>query len=261
MKYSRSINVKDTMKSYKIIRIVMLSMGILSLLNGILYTLITRVNIGSSIQILISLGLIIYAVFLFKIPKKIHIVSGIVCLIPIIMIMFLMIYGNSGSLDYNEDVVIIMGAGVMGETVSRPLAHRLNTALHYLEKNPNALVIVCGGMGDRATITEAEAMKRFLVRRGIEPERIIKEDKSTNSFENLTFAKEILDTYFPDGFRAVLVTSDFHLFRTNYVASNIGITANRLGARIDFISVPTSYLRELLAIANVLIFPPFEQIE
>ena len=250
--------MKNIIISFGIIRIILLSIGILSLLNGILYTFITRVNIGSTIQIVISVGIIVYAAFLPKIPTVVHIISGILCSIPIIIIILLMIYGNTGKPDYNEDVVIVMGAGIIGERITIPLAHRLNTALEYLERNPNAVAIVCGGLGDRATITEAEAMKRYLVARGIEPERILKEDKSTTSFENLKFAKEILDKHFPNGFRAVLVTSDFHIFRTNYVASRVGIEANRLGAPTQLLSVPTNYFRELLAIANVFLFPPWD---
>jgi uncharacterized SAM-binding protein YcdF (DUF218 family) len=201
--------------------------------------------------------LIVYAIFLKKIPKLIHIIAGILCLIPISFIVFLAIYGNTGNLDYDEDVVIVMGAGVVGERVSLLLAQRLDRALEYLESNPNALVVVTGGLGVRATITEAEAMKRYLAARGIDPDRIIKEDMSTNSFENLTFAKEILEEYFPDGFRAVLVTNDFHIFRTSLLASRIGIDAVRAGARTETIAIPPSYLREVLAIVNVLVFPPW----
>jgi uncharacterized SAM-binding protein YcdF (DUF218 family) len=244
--------------AFGIIRLILIVIGSLSIINGILYTLvISRVNIGSNIQILISIGIILYAILLNKIPPGINITVGIICLLPILFIIFLFVYGNTGILTYNEDVVIVMGAGVIGERVSLQLASRLDTAIEYMKKNPKALVIVCGGLGDRATITEAEAMRRYLEDFGIAPERIIKENRSTNSFENLVFANSILKGYFSQGYRAVLVTSDYHIFRTSYVASNIGINANRLGAATPFISVPSSYLREMLAIANVIIFPPW----
>lgn len=244
--------------TFGIVRIILLIFAALLLLHGVAYSLmLSRMNIGTIIQLAISAGIILYAVFLPKIPTCVNVIMGIICALPIMFALFLAIYGNTGRLSYDEDVVIVMGAGVINESVSRPLAYRLNTAIDYLRINENALVVVCGGLGDRATITEAEAMKRFLVARGIAPERIIKEDRSTNSFENLSFAKEILNEYFPDGFRAVLVTNDFHIFRTSYVASNIGITANRAGAPTPFSAIPSSYLREFLSIANVIVFPPW----
>lgn len=247
----------QSIKKFGIIRIILLIIGSLALLNGALYALITILSIGSVILMILSSGLIVYAIFYKKIPKMIHIIGLILCLIPISFIIFLTIYGNTSNVDYDEDVIIVMGAGVRGERVSMILARRLDSAIEYLSMNPNAMVIVCGGLGDRATITEAEAMKRYLVARGIAENRIIKEDLSTNSYENLLFAKEILEGYFPDGFRAVITTSDFHLFRTLYVASNVGIDATRIGARTDWYALPSNYMRELLAIVNVFVFPPW----
>ena len=244
-------------KEFGVIRIILITLGILALLNGVLYTMITRVNIGSTILIFLSICVVTYAIFFKRIPKVIHIISLILCIIPTLFILFLMIYGNTGNVEHDEDVIIVMGAGVQGERVSLILARRLDRAIEYLNMNPNAMVIVCGGLGDRATITEAEAMRRYLVARGISDERIIKEDKSTTSYENLLFAREILEKYFPDGFRAVVTTSDFHLFRTIFVASNVGIQANRLGAITEWYAQPSSYMRELFAIANVLVFPPW----
>jgi vancomycin permeability regulator SanA len=66
-----------------------------------------------------------------------------------------------------------------------------------------------------------------------------------------------LQDYFPDGFRAVLVTNDFHIFRTSYIASRIGIDATRAGAETQTVSIPSNYIREILAIANTLVFPPW----
>ena len=244
--------------AFGIIRVILITIGSLSILNGIIYTfVISRINVGSSVQIVISIGVIVYAVLLPKIPTSINITVGIFCLIPIIFIFFLMIYGNTGTLSYFEDVAIVMGAGVVGENITLQLAYRLDKAVEYLTMNPHAKVIVCGGLGDRATITEAEAMKRYLIKQGIDPERIIKENKSTNSYENLAFANSILKGHFPHGYHAVLITSDFHIFRSNYIASVLGINVSRLGAVTPLISVPASYMRELLSIANVLIFPPW----
>ena len=244
--------------TFGVIRLILLIIGIFFLFNGIFYTLLTKLNIGSNILMALSAGVIVYAVFLPRIGNLVHIIVGILCIIPILFIIFLIIYGNTGRPDYTEDAVIVMGAGVIGERISRPLAFRLYRAIEYLNTNPDSIVVVCGGLGDTATITEAEAMKRYLVNRGISPERIVEEDKSTTSFENLSFAHEILVDIFPDGYKAVLVSNDFHMFRTSYVASNIGITAVHYGAKTPPEAIPSVYFRELLSIANVFVFPPWK---
>ena len=244
-------------KGVGIIGAALMALGALSLLNAVIYSFVTNLNIGSSIQFALSIGMVLYAFFIRRISKAIHVVVGIICLVPVLITLFLMIYGNTGSPDYDEDVIIVLGAGIRGETVTAPLALRLNAALDYFKKNPNALVVVCGGLGDRATITEAEAMERYLFSNGVPMNRIIKEDRSTNTYENLVFAKEILDDYFPGGFRAVVTTSDFHLFRASYIASRLGMPVNRTGASTPLVSLPAYCLREMLAIANVLVFPPF----
>jgi uncharacterized SAM-binding protein YcdF (DUF218 family) len=238
----------------KKISITLFILGVLSLFNVILLYMVSNLNIGFIMQALISVILIAYAVFINKIPKKVHIVIGIICMIPVIFTMFLFIYGNVSNAEYNEDVVIVLGAGIIGETVTRPLANRLNTALDYWSENPDAHIIVCGGLGNRASITEAEAMARYLSVMGVPRERILLEELSTSTHENLTFAKEILNDYFPGGYKAVLVTNDFHIYRSVNMARSIGIETNRLGAYTDWYTMPVNYIREMMAVAYMWVF-------
>lgn len=242
------------MKMTTIIRIIFFIIGMLVLANVVLLLRVSNPTVGFALQAMAAVVVMAYAVFFNYIPKKIHIALGISSLIPIIFVLFLGIYGNVSNTTYNEDVVIVLGAGIIGETVTRPLASRLNTAFYYWQKNPNAYIIVCGGLGNRAIITEAEAMARFLIRRGVPPEKILLEDRSTSTYENLTFAKEILDEHFPYGFRAVLVTNDFHIYRAINTAHRIGIDANRMGAPTDWYTWPVNYLREMLAVVYMWVF-------
>ena len=236
------------------IRIVLLIVGALALANVAFMHLVANPTIAFTLQAVIAVGLIAYAIFFNKIPRKIHMTAGILCLIPITFALFLFIYGNVNNVDYNEDVVIVLGAGINGETVTRPLERRLIAAINYWNRNPDAYIIVCGGLGNRATITEAEAMARYLIARGIPQERIILEDQSTSTYENLTFAKEILNEQFPEGFRAVVITNDFHIYRAVRTARQVGISAGHLGASIAWYTWPVNYLREMLAVLNMWAF-------
>lgn len=232
----------------------MLFGGFLSLINvGFMY-IVANPTIGFTLQAILSIALIFYAIFFKDIHRFVHIAIIILFLIPLTFSIFLGVYGNRSQVDYTEDVVIVLGAGVNGTMVSRPLAHRLNAAVDYWQNNPDAMIIVTGGLGNRATITEAEAMSRFLVWRGIPEEAILLEEYSTSTYENLVFAKEIATEHFPDGFQAVLVTNDFHIYRATRLAWQIGVDVHPLGAHTDWYSWPVNYLREIVAIINFKLF-------
>ena len=235
-------------------RIAIFAIGIILLINVAWLAFTTSTHHGHTIQAALSVTILAYAVFFNKIPRKLHIATAVASAVPMIFVIFLAIYGNMRHVDYTEDVVIVLGAGLTGGEVGSHLAARLDKALDYLTRNPRAIVIVCGGLGVNQPNTEAEAMARYLIARGVPPENIILEDRSTSTYENLTFAYEILTEYFPDGFRAVLVTNDFHIFRAAALARENGIDANPLGAPTPWHSWPVNYLREMLAIVNMWVF-------
>jgi uncharacterized SAM-binding protein YcdF (DUF218 family) len=150
--------------------------------------------------------------------------------------------------------VIVLGAGLVGDEVGSHLALRLDTAVEYLNGNADAVVVVSGGLGAGRNVTEAEAMSRYLVMRGISPGRILLEDKSTSTYENLLFSSEILSRHFTDSFRVVVVTNDFHVFRATRQARSLGIDANALGAPTPWHSLSANYMREMFAVVNFIFF-------
>ena len=238
------------------LRIAFFFAGLWLLANVAFLFSVANPTIGFTLQAALAVALMGYALLLPRIPKKAHIILGILCLIPLTFTLFLFAYGNISNADYTEDVVIVLGAGVNGETVSRPLAHRLDAAARYWRQNPDAYIIVTGGLGNRATITEAEAMARYLIRIGVPEDRILLEEQSTSTYENLIFAKEILDEHFPEGFRAVLITNDFHIYRSVQTARAVSLDVARVGAYTDWYTWPVNYLREMLAVVNHWVFGP-----
>lgn len=150
--------------------------------------------------------------------------------------------------DYGKDVLIVLGCAVRGERVSLTLKLRLDAALEYLEHSPNTAVIVSGGKGDGENISEAEAMKRYLVSHGVDESRIITEDKSTSTWENFKFSKAILDERFP-GASSAFVTTNFHVYRAGRVAIMNGIEAEGYGAKDVWYTKLNNYMRESIAVA------------
>lgn len=110
----------------------------------------------------------------------------------------------------NLDYIIVLGAHVNGVRLSKALLERTRRALEYLEKNPKTRAVLSGGQGEGETISEAEAMCRYLEDHGISRERLILEDRSTNTKENLDFSLALIgDLNAPIG----VVTNHFHVFR------------------------------------------------
>lgn len=174
--------------------------------------------------------------------------AGIVALI---MMLFIHFYGKNDNISYQEDAVIVLGAGIKGEKVMKMLAYRLDKAVEYSERNPGAVIIVSGGQGRREDIPEALAMERYLIDKGIAKERIIKEDKSTSTYENLIFSKKILDERFETPYKLAIITNGFHIFRAAGMAERLGLDITHLHAEIDWYYIPYNYLRECAAIAKM----------
>ena len=113
------------------------------------------------------------------------------------------------------DYLIILGAQLKPEGPSVVLRYRLDEAIKYLKVNRETIVIVSGGQGANEPISEAQGMYDYLVERGVDASRIIKEDKSTSTHENLKFSGELFDKTESE---VVIVTNDFHVFRAEKLA-------------------------------------------
>ena len=119
------------------------------------------------------------------------------------------------------DTMIILGAKVNENVVSKTLKLRLDKAIEYYHSNKDINIIVSGGQGKDEIMTEALAMKNYLVENNVDEEKIILEDKATTTLENIIFSKEIIEDL-NLGDRILIVTSDYHLFRGRFIASILG---------------------------------------
>ena len=106
--------------------------------------------------------------------------------------------------------IIILGAKVNGTKPSGALSQRIWTAARYLERNPECISVATGAKGDDEGISEAECIRENLVRLGIDENRIILEEKATDTRENLLFSLKLIGE---DVKKIGLVTNDFHVFR------------------------------------------------
>ena len=145
--------------------------------------------------------------------------------------------------------VIVLGAAVYGQTPSISVRHRCDRAIQHLQRNPGARALVSGGQGEGEDISEAEAMGRYLVEKGVAADRILLEDKSTSTWENLSFAKALIEGTGGDPSRVAVVSSAYHLYRARRMAAALGMDADGLPSADGYPLYMTGmYLREALAV-------------
>lgn len=123
--------------------------------------------------------------------------------------------------DKNLDYILVLGAQVKGNRPSLSLKYRIDAAEEYLEKNPDTKAVLSGGKGQGEEISEAECMYRELVKVGLDKKRLLKEEKSTSTNENIVFSKEILEKESADrtdSLKIGVVTNSFHVFRGTAIA-------------------------------------------
>ena len=175
----------------------------------------------------------------------------IVFFIPFILVQFLILSGGKNESDRQVDYIIILGGRVYGEKPSRSLNERIITAAKYLKEHKDIKVIASGGTGKGEEISEAEAIKRELIKNGIDETRIIKEDKSKSTIENLKFSLEKIGeerAVNNEKVKVLIVTNGYHLYRSKKTAELFGYEAYGLPAKTPLISIPKSYVREFLSI-------------
>lgn len=153
------------------------------------------------------------------------------------------------------DYLLILGARVKGETVSLSLKARLDQGLEYLKQYPETQVILSGGKGVGEAVTEAEAMKRYLVGHGVKESRILMEERSTSTYENLAYTRDLLVSHGVDVVSSTftLVTNDFHMFRSGWLAKRVGLKTYGLPASTPPYTLPKSYTREFAALLKSLV--------
>lgn len=240
----------------KAMKFILISAGALLVFNAAILFITTNFNLGILVEAGLGAVILLYGIFLGKLKGK-KLIHAVVCtgLAAVVgFCTFLYAYGNIDNVDYTEKTVIVLGCGLSGDKVSNTLARRLDEAIIYHEKNPDAVIIVSGGQGPQEEVSEAFAMKNYLLEKGIPENKIIMEDKSTSTITNLANSHEIMRANnLPDD-SVVVVSHSYHIYRAVSYAKAEGLKATHLGADIRLSGVVSSYLREILAVAKMWVF-------
>ena len=242
---------------------ILLLAGVLLLSNGIPLIFISNLNIGNLMVILLGAFLMLWGVYYEKTEtltrkgglKYIKIAVIFLLCAELVLLCFISFYGYNDTADYSEDALIVLGCAIRGENITLPLSYRLNKAVEYHKKNPAAIIVVTGGRGFQESITEALAMERYLIKKGVPEDLIIKEEKATSTAENMRYSKDILDKYFDGDYKTALITNQFHIYRSASIAKKEGFeNISHIHAGLEWYSVAPCYLRESLAVLKMWLF-------
>lgn len=165
------------------------------------------------------------------------------------------LYGGYDHIQGQPQTMLILGCQVHPWGPSILLQDRLDEALDYLEDHPDMTVIVSGGKGTDEHMSEAACMRDYLVQAGIDPERILLEDQSRNTYQNIIYSAQMMeeqDIDMDDG--VLIVSSGFHLTRARMLWGRV----TGRGESLSTLAAPSShlpsrlwmYIREPLALVK-----------
>ena len=236
----------------------------------ILYYLILKLMFGfvafSSVFCMLGIVLLVYGYVELKfnidiwghIPKifrRIITTLFTIGLVIFIGIESIIIYNGHHYDTEKPDYLVVLGAGLRGNSISASLLYRLETALDFHEMYPDVKIVVSGGQGEGENMAEALAMRNFLVDNGVSPSLIIMEDKSTDTYENFLYTKNVLEEETEkEDFIITIISNNFHMYRAKFLAKEVGFSTYGYPAPSHKASALVFYVREFFGVIKAYIF-------
>lgn len=148
------------------------------------------------------------------------------------------------------DCIVVLGAKVENAEPSTILQERIDAAYAYLTAHPETVAVLSGGQGSDEVISEAQCMYNCLTRQGIEPQRLWLETQATSTWENFHFSLQLIEE--KTGTKPTslgIVSSAFHLYRTNIFAGKCGVEMVGIPAKTENrLHYVNYYLREIAGV-------------
>lgn len=206
--------------------------------------------------------LFLYAIFFNKINNAIKsfcknkigkIITSVICVVLAIGIgvsgyAFGNIVSHGKTVKLETEYIIVLGCVLRGDQPGVFLTQRLNTAYNYLSANPNSKAVLSGGQGSNEKISEAQCMFNYLVDKGIEPSRLIIEDKSKSTKENFENTAKLLESKGIQTDEILIVTNEFHEYRASEFAKRSGFEAYSYPCKTKWNGYMPFATREIFAI-------------
>ena len=153
--------------------------------------------------------------------------------------------------NFDKDFIIVLGSRIRKDGTLTPiLKGRVDKAIEFSkeqkEKNNRDIIFIpSGGKGEDEIISEAEAMKNYLIENGIDESNIIVENKSINTYQNMKYSKELIDQ--KHNGNIIFSTTNYHVFRSGVIANNQGIDCEGIGSTTKWYFYTNALIREFIA--------------
>ena len=147
------------------------------------------------------------------------------------------------------DYIIIHGCGLAdGERLTRLLSARVDKAVEVFHRcGDRPVIIPSGGQGEDEKLSEAQAMKHYLLMHGVPEEKILPEENSATTRENLLYSRQLIDAR-SGGKKTALVSSNYHIYRCLRLAREVGLKCTGIGAPVALYYWPSALIREFIAV-------------
>lgn len=219
-------------------------------------------NVGNIFAMCFFLFLVAVTLFWHKLrdfrrTKTGRIVFAAVCVLLGICTAYAVLLSSlmlSAALNAPDDAktMIVLGCQVKKSgDVSLMLGNRLDAAYDYLTAHPDCKCVLSGGQGGAEPVSEAEAMRDYLVNLGIDEARLFTEDKSSSTDENIRFSLDVIRENGIDESDIAIVTDGFHQYRASLFARRYGLEASAVCADTPLWLLPTYWVREWFGISAV----------
>lgn len=181
-----------------------------------------------------------------------------ICFTIFVVIEAMIIKNMNSKPDDDCKYMIVLGCQIRGDMITKSLRMRLDVAYEYAVRNPEMIIIVSGGKGQGENTSEAEAMYKYLTQKGIDGDRIIKEEQSTNTDENMSYSAEFIENKED---KVAIVTSNFHIFRAKLLAKAKGLhNISAAASPSDKILLVNYMVREAIGVVKDFVVGNFQKI-
>ncbi|RDF36836.1 YdcF family protein [Acinetobacter baumannii] len=254
------------MQVSKWIRIFLAVIGSILFLDGLFLAFLNKIHVGTLVPLVLGAFFCLYALFYYHLERfffyhyRLHTLWRFGWLCFWIWLIGLGYFFNfiKENKDASQNLpavkaIIVLGSGVENGQPSAILAKRLDTAAPVALSQPQAKVILTGGLDFSEKEPEALVMSRYLEQHfHIAKDRMILEDKSTSTELNLKNSKPLLEQAHINVNQPIaIVTSDFHTPRAAAIAKKQGYTQVYMdAAETPLITRYNAWLREYFAYAS-----------
>lgn len=235
-----------------------LVLGLALVANGLVMLRRERRSLAHALSLVVGLGIVaVYAVVAATIAGELAWIAVLALLLAlpvgylgVVLLAFLAwsaIYAGIAARAPVAAAVVVLGAGLVDGRVSPLLAARVERGVGLARRDPRTLLVVSGGRGADEPRSEAAAMAEHAAGLGMREDRVVLEDASTTTEENLRRTRALLDERGLHG-PVTVVTSDYHAFRAATLLRTLGMRGHALGARTARYYLPSALLREYVAL-------------